>query len=805
MRIVLTILIACVVLPHIANGADDPDEAALVSAGLSHEPSDLLTFIKTRSQTTANPDILKALVADLGQVDPKVSEKAYAGLLMQGPLAVPTLRRAINELQDKSLAERARKCLAAIEGRAGGDLVSAVIRTLAVKKPLGTVEALLEYIPYADDQIVLDVVAVALAKLAYPDDKAHPALRKALESPTPVLRAVAVEALAKNARADMRGILSKLLADPIRVVRLRAGLALARAEDMAAVPVLIETLGELTKVERTPVEELLRNLAGETAPKNTPGTDDEAARKSLRDAWAAWWQKIDGPALVDEFRSRTLHPSERSKVAELVRKLGDNNYRVREKASNDIVAMGAKVMADLRVAAKDMDGERSRRAEAAIARVQQSDSKRVPSGTARLAALRRPEGATEAMIEYLPYADGDDGIVEEIRTALITLAITKDNTPDPAMVAALTHPQPLCRSIVGEALCKGAGVSIRTSIKKLLADPEWSVKQNIAATLVTFGEKDAVPVLIDILGELPATDTWQAQDMLHQLAGEKAPTVMVGDNPADRKKYRDAWADWWKANSDKIELVKLTSTPNYLGYTLLIEVGGNNIGRVTEVDRTGKVRWQVGNLRYPVDAFILPGERVLVTEWDGNRVSEYDFRGNLIWKKDGLAGRTTNAQRLPSGNTFICTTNELMEVDRAGRVVYQIAVPQSLTAAYRAPTGDIVALRNDGKVARYDVKGKELATFPSNRDSSWTSGIDLGRNGSILVTQPSASKVTEYSAAGKALMEWNTPNVTTATMIANGNILAASHGGRTVIELDRTGKKVWEHKSDLSIFRAKRR
>ena len=85
---------------------------------------------------------------------------------------------------------------------------------------------------------------------------------------------------------------------------------------------------------------------------------------------------------------------------------------------------------------------------------------------------------------------------------------------------------------------------------------------------------------------------------------------------------------------------------------------------MAEVGRDGKIRWQVGNLQYPVDAVVLPGERVLVTEWDGNRVGEWDFRGNLVWKKEGFNGRATNAQRLPNGNTFICTTNELLEVDR---------------------------------------------------------------------------------------------------------------------------------------------
>jgi hypothetical protein len=366
---------------------------------------------------------------------------------------------------------------------------------------------------------------------------------------------------------------------------------------------------------------------------------------------------------------------------------------------------------------------------------------------------------------------------------------------------------PVRRAAAAEALAKGGGLAVRPDVKRLLADMNPSVRQAAGVALTVAGEKDAVPVLIDLLGELPSAQTWAAQDVLHQLAGDKAPAPVTGEKLEERKKYRDAWDAWWKANAASVELAKLSTGTGYLGYTLVVQVGNNSNGRVAEVGRDGKIRWQVGNLKYPVDAIVLPGERVLVTEWDGNRVAEWDFKGNLIWKKEGFNGRATNAQRLSNGNTFICTTNELMEVDRSGKIVYQVRVNQGLTAGYRAANGELVCLRNDGNVVRYDVTGKELKVFASNRDTSWTSGMDLVRNGNILVTQPSPSqKVTEYTPDGKVVKEWTTPNVTTATRMANGNILAASHGDKGVIELDPSGKKVWEYRDpEYHIFRARRR
>ena len=142
-----------------------------------------------------------------------------------------------------------------------------------------------------------------------------------------------------------------------------------------------------------------------------------------------------------------MDQSEKAKVAELIQKLGDGNYRAREQASSDLISMGAKVLADLRVAAKDPDGERARRADDCINKINASDAKRVPVGTARLTALRRPDGATEAMLGYLPFADDDDGMISEVKSALTTLALDPNGKPDTALVAALSDPMPIRRGV----------------------------------------------------------------------------------------------------------------------------------------------------------------------------------------------------------------------------------------------------------------------------------------------------------------------------------------------------------------------
>src|SRR5262249_57273984 len=116
-------------------------------------------------------------------------------------------------------------------------------------------------------------------------------------------------------------------------------------------------------------------------------------------------------------------------------------------------------------------------------------------------------------------------------------------------------------------------------------------------------------------------------------------------------RWRDAGASWWKDNGAKVELARADAARGYLGYTLVVEADGNGSGRVRELARDGKERWRIEGLQYPVEAWVLPGNRILVAEYNGRRVSERDLKGNILWKKEGLPGNPTNAQRLATGNT----------------------------------------------------------------------------------------------------------------------------------------------------------
>lgn len=503
-----------------------------------------------------------------------------------------------------------------------------------------------------------------------------------------------------------------------------------------------------------------------------------------------------------ELRKHTLTPEGQEKIETLIRNLGDDVFAVREQAVTELLAHGNLALPFLRAATKDADLERSRRAESCIRLIGQSTSKPLPSAAPRLLVLRRPAGAIEALLAYLPYAE-NDSLSAEVQSALASLAL-EDGKPAPALVHALEDKLPARRAAAAGALAQAGGTSFRPAVHKLLQDPEPGVRVQVALALANAQDRDAVPALIDALADAPSEQTMQVHETLALLAGDAAPKVALGSDPAERRQSRDAWAAWWKEHAASVDMSRLQNTERLLGYTLLVEVAANGVGRVSEMDRAGRVRWSIDQLQYPVDAWVVGGNHVLIAEYTGMRVSERDFKGKVLWEKRTQA---TNVQRLPNGNTFIATMREVMEIDRSGREVMRtnFGGRQNFIAAYKARDGEIVALTGQGTCLRMNAAGKEIKSFPAGRDGAWTSGLDLVPDGRILISQPNMNRVQLFDRDGKVLWEKPAPGIVTASWLPNAHMLVSSYANQNVVELDRDGRTVWQHKSDHHVFRVRRR
>jgi HEAT repeat protein len=590
--------------------------------------------------------------------------------------------------------------------------------------------------------------------------------------------------------------LHQRLNDASPSVRKQAALTLAEANDADAIPVLIDLLAELPADERRPIEEFLSKLAGEWTPLSQFNSEDKIARRIRRDAWRAWWRDTDGQALLGIVEEYTATPEVRRKIHKWIDNLHNNEFALREEAAAELEHLGRLALPQLREARASKNAETARSARQLVERIEREPGRSLPLAAVRLLGLRKPDGATAALLAYSPLAE-EENAVAEIGKALAVLAL-RDGKLDADLLRALKDAKPDVRAAAAEAVVKGGGKAGRQAVQPLLRDDAATVRLRLALALALAGDKNGVPVLIDLLAVLPDEHVGRAEAALCQLAGDSAPETPLGTEAADKKKCRDAWAAWWKVNAGRIDMARLTDRPS-LGYTVICDINGN---RVYEIDRAGKQRWTIQNVRQPMDAVVVPGQRVLIAEYGGS-VSERDFQGKVVWQRQMTMPACV--QRLPNGNTFMAGRNQLLEVDRAGKEVYSIRMPNTVNAAYRSRQGSIVCLLRTNQCALMDTTGKQLSSFASNHGGNMYGGLDVSPTGHILVTRRGQNKVAEFDRDGKTLREVDAPGATTATALPNGHLLIANQQEQRVYELNRAGKVVWEHKNAGQVFRARRR
>ncbi len=521
----------------------------------------------------------------------------------------------------------------------------------------------------------------------------------------------------------------------------------------------------------------------------------------------------DGPALLDYLRKRTTPRVDADKLKTLIRQLGDDSFDVREEATAELIRLSHAARPYLEEAVRDADVERARRAATCLSRINTGGGVSADAAAARLIAVRKPEGATEVLLAFLPSAM-NELIAAEVRDTLAALAV-HDGKADKTLVAALGDKEPAKRSAAGVALCRARAEDARPAVRELLKDPDAGVRLHVGLALVGDGEKAAVPVLIDLLGELHRSDAWLVEDQLMRLSNGVVPAP-VGNDATARKKCRDGWAAWWSRNDAK---VKLEPAAKPLGHTLLLLLDPEaTSGLAREVDAQGKTLWEVKDIEFPLDAQALPGDRVLLAEYRATKATERDRKGDIVWEKTLPEGPLV-AQRLANGHTFLVTERQLFEVDKDGKELWSYSRPDEdlFSKAQKMPNGDIVCIvyrlaanrRVDQRFVRLSADRREIQKFDLDPRTSGvcTNGgrIDVLPNGHVVVPLKDDNKVAEYDLTGKLVWEASVDQPVAAVRLPDGHTLVTTFTQKRAIELDRAGREVWDYKADTRVTRAWRR
>jgi hypothetical protein len=539
-------------------------------------------------------------------------------------------------------------------------------------------------------------------------------------------------------------------------------------------------------------------LAGMAGPLLLAADDAVPADEQLLKEHRA---PTDGPGLVEFFRKRATETVSDARLAALVEQLGDDNFFKREEASRLLALAGGRAREVLKAARKHDDLEIRHRAEQCLERIDRdvSSSLDLLGAAVRVLALRRPAGAASALLDYLGHAE-NSRVVEEIRHALVVLAV-RDGKVEPALVTALRDKAPRKRLAAALALCQARLADQVPAVRKLLSDSDDRVRLRVAVALARLGEKEAVGVLVSFMDRTPGLEMGRAEDVLFRLAKDKSPRL-AGPDADSRRKYRQQWEAWWKDSKDRVDLDVLNENTRGAGHTTVLLLDDN---QVIDLDASKKERWKIDNVQYVLDLQRLPGERVLLAEYKGNRVTERNSKGEVVWSRN--VNEPLTAQRLANGNTFIANAEGLVEVTRAGTEVFRWTPPvgQKIMRARRLPGGEMLLVTQLGttRFVRLDRFGKELSSFGVEVNTSG-GRVDLTPAGHVLIPEIYNNRVQERDMDGKIIRTLQVQQPIAAVALPNGHVIVTSMTQRRAVEYDRSGKEVWEYRRDTRVSRAVR-
>jgi hypothetical protein len=119
----------------------------------------------------------------------------------------------------------------------------------------------------------------------------------------------------------------------------------------------------------------------------------------------------------------------------------------------------------------------ARRARLCLQHIKTATSPEVLGAAIEVLALRRPAGAVEALLGYVPAADRETG--REVRAALAEL-VRAAGKPDPALLRALEDGEPARRAAAVAVLGKDGGAWLKEPGRRLYFQPPLHAMKTIA-------------------------------------------------------------------------------------------------------------------------------------------------------------------------------------------------------------------------------------------------------------------------------------------------------------------------------------
>jgi HEAT repeat protein len=270
-----------------ANDGIADDEKLLRAADVPVDGKDLLDYLRGQVPTAGDEKEIEALFRQLDSASFKERQRASMGLIAMGPKMVPVLKRLLQAGPPLEVRRRAEGCMAAVHKKFSPAVTAAAVRLAKARKPDNACATLLEFAPFAPDDMVAEEVLEALTAVAMVKKEVEPVLEKALRDPQAKRREIAALLVGRFGTPAQRKEVGPLLDDKEAAVRFRAAQGLIGAGSREALPVLVDCLRQGPEVLAELAEEILLQAAGITAPKIRFSAEG-AQRDKCHQAWKQW-------------------------------------------------------------------------------------------------------------------------------------------------------------------------------------------------------------------------------------------------------------------------------------------------------------------------------------------------------------------------------------------------------------------------------------------------------------------------------------------------------------------------------------
>lgn len=514
-----------------------------------------------------------------------------------------------------------------------------------------------------------------------------------------------------------------------------------------------------------------------------------------------------GDGLLRVLRDRTPSKEILAQFNKHVGRLRAAPFAERKQATDDLLKMGAVVrpLLEKTLVESSVDLETLRRLRHVLEHFPADKDFATMSAAARLIQRDRTPGSLQILLDFVPYAT-NEFTRQDVQRA-INAAAFEDKKPSPLLLTALKDPEGSRRAAAVEALVRGLGGDATKEIEAHFKDEHPLVRFQLGVALVEKNDPAGVPLLIKALSDSPAERVETALDLLYRIAGEKAPSEPYRGK-ANAPQFTAAWQKWYDAQKEKLDLPKLMARTE-LGFTVITTTGlkANVKNRIFEVGPDKTVRWEFDGPRTPLDVQVIGPNRLLLCEYSDRRVTERDFKGNVLWQH--AVNLPIACQRLPNGYTFIATRQQLLIVDRDGKEQFSHAfqgAPGNLSAAQRLRNGQFLVVTTAGRCMLLDPQGRELKGFQMGPVYSLGGAVEMLPNGRILAALYTQGQVAEFDWNGH--QKWTakvTGRPVAATRLANGHTLITCSLDYRIVELDAQGREVWSYNPEGRPYRARRR